>query len=57
MPDDFENPRHERATGVVELPEHMRWSPDQLRELWDELVLPPLVRRAWERTGITRSAA
>jgi hypothetical protein len=92
VPDDFDDPSHERATGVVELPEHIRWSgpsiaydlndradrarvyeqvlregtaddvlfyvdPEQLRDLWEDLVLPPVVRRAWERTGMTRSAA
>src|SRR3954447_24716686 len=92
VPEDFDDPTHERATGVIELPEHIRWSgptiaydlddradrarvyeqvlregtaddvlfyvdPNHLRELWDELVLPPAVRRAWETTGITRGAA
>jgi hypothetical protein len=92
VPDDFDEPGRERATGVIELPAHIRWSgppiaydlddradrarvyeqvlregtpddvlfyvdPDQLRELWDELVLPPAVRRAWEKTVTIRGAA
>jgi hypothetical protein len=37
---------------LVELPLHIRWSgppvdPGALDELWNVLVLPPRVRRAW----------
>jgi len=82
MPIDVDSKDLVKASGVVELPLHVRWSEprmrydlgiradrirvyeqvlregteddvrffvdvDQLRELWDELVLPPSVRRAW----------
>lgn len=82
VPDDVDSKDLVKASGVVELPQHVRWSEprmrydlriradrirvyeqvlregteddvrffvdvDQLRELWDELVLPPSVRRAW----------
>ena len=30
--------------------------PEELRELWDELVLPPAVRRAWEARSNIRGA-
>src|SRR3954447_22153966 len=92
VPGDFDDPAHERASGVVGLPTHIRWSgpsitydlndradrarvyeqvlregtaddvrfyvdPGQLRELWDELVLPPAVRRAWEARRSIRDSA
>src|SRR5271165_6337478 len=82
VPIDVDSKALVKASGVVELPFHVRWSEprmlydlgtrsgrirvyeqvlregtvedvrffvdvDQLRELWDELVLPPSVRRAW----------
>lgn len=82
IPDDVDDPSIEKASGVVELPLHVRWSgprrtydlddPRQLRsvyeqiltegmeedvrcfvdldvllDIWDDLVLPPWVRRAW----------
>lgn len=82
IPDDVDDPSIEKASGVVELPLHVRWSyprrtydldePRQLRRVyeqvlregndddvrrfidvdtlvanWDQLVLPPRVRRAW----------
>ena len=82
VPDDVADPSHEKASGTVELPLHVRWSGrakgydlskradlagftsrfseraptttvrrfidvDQLLDLWEELVLPPSVRRAW----------
>ena len=82
VPDDFDDGSVPKASGVVELPLHIRWSgpqltydlsdradrarvyeqvlregteedvryyvdPDQLSDLFDELVLPPPVRRAW----------
>lgn len=82
IPDDVDDPSVEKASGVVELPLHVRWSgprraydlddPRQLRRVyeqvlregveedvrrfidvdvllshWDDLVLPPWVRRAW----------
>jgi|SRR5579875_2620270 len=80
LPDDMDT--GPKATGLVELPFHIRWSgpsitydlsdprdrarvyeqvlregteqdvryyvrTDQLLEAWDQLVLPPSVRRAW----------
>jgi len=82
VPDDVDDPRHEKARGVVTLPSHVYWSapfrsydlakprdrdrvyevvlregidddvryfidPDVLAAEWDNLVLPPRVRRAW----------
>jgi len=82
VPEDLDNPMLPKASGVVELPLHIRWSgspitydlndradrarvyeqvlregteddvryyvdADQLRGLFDELVLPQPVRRAW----------
>ena len=82
VPDDLADPTVVKATGLVELPLHIRWSgppmtydladrtdrarvyeqvlregveddvrfyvdADQLVNLWDELVLPPSVRKAW----------
>jgi hypothetical protein len=82
IPDDVDAPGTEKATGVVLVPRHVRWSePDRpynlddpkdrasvyeqvlsegadedvrllidvdlLVELWDDLVLPDRVRRAW----------
>lgn len=82
VPEDLDSADVEKASGVVELPLHIRWSgpqrrydlsnrqqrarvyeqvlresndddvrrfirADELIELWDELVLPRHVRRAW----------
>jgi len=82
VPDDLDVAHVEKATGVVELPLHIRWSgpvrsydladrqqrarvyeqvlregneddirrfiqADELVDLWDELILPRNVRRAW----------
>lgn len=82
VPEDLDDPNVSKASGLVELPLHVRWSgppiaydladrgdrarvyeqvlregteddirlyvnADQLLQLWDELVLPPPVRRAW----------
>lgn len=82
VPEDLESTDAEKASGVVELPLHIRWSGPQVRydlsnrqqrarvyeqvlregneddvrrfiradeliDLWDELVLPRHVRRAW----------
>lgn len=82
LPDDVDAPNTEKASGMVELPPHVRWSGpplhydlsnrqqrarvyeqvlregneadirwfirvDELIDLWDELVLPRHVRRAW----------
>ncbi len=82
VPDDLEDVDVEKASGVVELPVHIRWSGpprrydlsdrqqrarvyeqvlregneddirrfvrvDDLIDMWDELVLPRHVRRAW----------
>jgi len=85
IPDDLDNPAIEKATGIVELPFHIRWSgpsrrtydlsdrqqlarvyeqvlqegidddvryfvrSEDLIDLWDELVLPPHVSRAWAK--------
>ena len=84
IPEDLDDPGIEKATGIVELPLHIRWSgpprtydlsdrqqlarvyeqvlqegtegdvryfvrSDVLIDLWDELVLPPHVSRAWAR--------
>ena len=83
IPDDVDDPMISKASGVVELPHNVRWSPpfrsydlddladrlsvyaqvmtegneDDVRRfiepaevvrLWDELVLSPHVREAWE---------
>jgi hypothetical protein len=82
VPEDLDSADVEKASGLVELPAHVRWSgparrydlsdrqqrarvyeqvlregneddvrrfirADELIELWDELVLPRHVRRAW----------
>lgn len=82
IPDDVDSPTIAKATGLVVLPRHVRWSGpartydlaqlpdlislyqqvlregtaddvrrfievDRLVELWDQLVLPDYVRRAW----------
>jgi len=82
VPEDLDDSSLTKASGLIELPPHIRWSgpsitydlgdradrarvyeqvlregtehdvrfyvdAEQLRELWDELVLPPAVRRAW----------
>ncbi len=82
VPNDIDNPDLPKATGVVTLPFHVRWSEpllaydlgqradrlrvyeqvlregtgddiriyidiDELLDLFDDLVLPPNVRRAW----------
>ena len=84
VPEGVDSPGVVKATGVVELPFHVRWSDpprrydlenradrirvyeqvlregteqdvtffvdvDQLLALWEDLVLPPSVRRAWAR--------
>lgn len=84
IPDDLDSPGIEKATGIVELPFHIRWSgpsrlydladrqqlarvyeqvlqegidddvryfvrSEDLIDLWDELVLPPHVSRAWAK--------
>jgi hypothetical protein len=83
IPEEFDDRGTPKASGVVTLPLHVRWSdpvvtydmavrkdrirvyeqvlregteadvlhfidPDELVELFDELVLPPKVRRTWE---------
>jgi hypothetical protein len=92
VPDDFDTSPVGKASGLIELPPHIRWSgppiaydladradrarvyeqvlregteddvryfiePDQLLALWDELVLPAAVRRAWEPWRQRHSAA
>ncbi len=84
IPDDLDDAGIEKATGIVELPLHIRWSgpprtydlsdrqqlarvheqvlqegteddvrhfvrSEDLIDLWDELVLPPRVSRAWAK--------
>jgi len=95
VPDALDNPPTPKASGVVELPFHVRWSepsvsydlgrredrirvyeqvlregteddvryyidPDELKVLFEDLVLPPHVRRAWSdwiaRRGGTKTA-
>jgi hypothetical protein len=83
IPEEFDDRGAPRASGIVTLPFHVRWSdpvvaydmavrgdrirvyeqvlregteadvlhfidPDELVELFDELVLPPKVRQTWE---------
>lgn len=82
VPDDVDDPALQKASGIVELPFHIRWSEpslsydlsnradrlrvyeqvlregtdndvryfidvDEMLNLWNELVLPPPVRRSW----------
>ena len=95
MPEDLDTPSTRKASGVIELPFHVRWSepfvtydlgrredrirvyeqvlregteddvryyidPDELQVLFEDLVLPSHVRRAWSdwiaRHGGTKTA-
>jgi hypothetical protein len=82
VPDDVDDPRHVKASGVVQLPSNIRWSGppktydlddpvdrarvyeqvlregtdddvrafidvDVLEQLWDTIVVPARVRKAW----------
>ena len=45
IPEDIDDPSVVKASGVVELPFHV--DVGELVELFEELVLPPTLRRAW----------